>query len=87
MGGYSGLLGILLPDFPLSQDGKYYYDDIPARLADNVKSGYSIIYTWNWLCEYESRVKNAIEDAFQDRVSKADKIDNSRKQFGKNLCD
>lgn len=43
VGGYSGLLGILLPDFPLSPDSKYSYDDIPTRIADNVKGGYAKI--------------------------------------------
>ncbi len=85
--GYSGLIGILLPDFPLSADGKYKYDDIPARLADNVKTRFAKIYPWNWLCAYESRLTDAIETAFDDRVTKSGKIDNSRKQLGRNLCD
>jgi hypothetical protein len=79
--GYSGLLGILLPDFPLSSDGKYSYDDIPPRLADNVKSKYAKIYTWDWVCADESRIKSAIDSAFDSRVSEKDKIDNSRPQF------
>lgn len=86
-GGYSGLIGILLPEFPKTNDGKYYTDNLPARLADNVNSGYAVIYTWSWICESDNRVKDAIEKAFNDRIDKSDKIDNSRKQLGKNLCD
>jgi len=36
VGGYSGLVGILLPNFPLSADNKYSYDAIPRGLTDNV---------------------------------------------------
>ena len=46
--GNSGLIGILLPEFPLTIDNKYFYKDLPARLADNVNSGYAYIYKWNY---------------------------------------
>jgi hypothetical protein len=85
--GYSGLLGILLPDFPLTPNGQYYFKDIPARLADNVKTGYANVYTWNWLCSSHQLIQDAIQEAFQHRVSASDKIDNSRIQMGRNLCD
>ncbi len=84
--GYSGLLGILLPTFQLTSNNKYSYSDIPERLADNVKSDYAIIYTWDWICSYESRVKDAIETAFNNRIEKKDKIDNSKIQLERNLC-
>jgi len=87
VGGHSGLIGILLPDIPLSAASEYQYDDIPARVADNAKSGFAAIYTWSWITASSDRVKTAIEDAFSARVSKADKIVNSRTQLGKNLCD
>ncbi len=87
VGGYSGLLGILLPEFPLTSEGKYYYDDLPPRLADNVKTSYAKIYTWNWVCAYEYRIKEAIEEAFKARVEKAHLIDNSRPQFKRNKCE
>jgi len=72
---YSGLLGISLPD------RKSWYDEIPPRLTDNVKTGYAKVYTWDLVCASESRIKSAIEEAFQNRIDKADKIDNSREQF------
>lgn len=86
VGGYSGLMGILLPEFPLTSDEKFYYKDLPPRLADNVKKGYAKIYTWNWVCSYESRIKSAIEDAFQSRLRDSE-IDNTREQFGNNRCE
>ena len=84
--GYSGLMAILLPEYRLSVDGKYQYDEIPARLADNVKTDYAKVYTWAWLCADAQRVKNAIQTAFDDRIKKADKIDNSRKQMQGDTC-
>lgn len=87
VGGYSGLLGILLPEFQLTADGKYRYDDIPPRLADNVKTEYAKVSTWDWVCADESRIKSAVEKAFQARINKADKIDNSRKQFEDDRCE
>lgn len=87
VGGYSGLIGILLPDIPLSVTSEYQYDAIPARLADNAKSGFAAIYPWSWITASSDRVKTAIEDAFTARISKAGKIDNSRTQLGRNLCD
>ena len=82
--GYSGLLGILLPEFPLTPDGKYRYDDIPPRLADNCKTEYAKVYKWDWICEYESRIKSAVEEAFEKRVTELHKIDNSKLQFVNN---
>lgn len=85
VGGYSGLTGILLPTFKLSPDNKYSFDDIPARLADNVKSKYAKIYAWNTVCQSETSIKNIIETAFNSRISDIDKIDNSRLQMQRNL--
>ncbi|MED3201289.1 TIR domain-containing protein [Bacillus toyonensis] len=87
VGGYSGLIGILLPEFPLTKEGKYFYEDIPPRLADNVKSGYATIYTWDWICASESRIKQAVDEAFKNRISKSDKINNSLIQFKRNRCE
>lgn len=86
VGGYSGLMGILLPTFPLSSDGKYSFSAIPARLADNVKSGYAKVYTWNSFFNNSEFLKSAIQDAFDGRISLANKTDNSRIQLKKNLC-
>ncbi len=87
VGGYSGLIGILLPDIPLLPNGNYQYDSLPARLADNARSCYADIYTWNWITSSEQNVKTAIQNAFDARIDRSDKIDNSRAQLGKNLCE
>jgi len=75
--GYSGLVGILLPSFRLQPNGKYLYADVPPRLADNIKTGYATMYTWD---DASTRMKDIIAAAFDGRVSAASKIDNSRIQ-------
>lgn len=84
VGGYSGLLGILLPEFQLLPNGNYYFKDIPPRLADNVQSGYATVYTWNQLCFNDNNILEAIHTAFQNRVQLTDRIVNSRVQFSNN---
>jgi len=84
VGGYSGLLGILLPEFQMTPDDKFMYDDIPPRLADNHKTGYASVYKWGWICDSASRIKEEVEKAFQKRISDADKIDNSMVQMVNN---
>jgi len=83
VGGYSGLIGILLPTYRLQPNGNYQYDNIPPRLADNIKSGYANMYTWTRVCSQESLIMNAVEDAFNARVERSVKIVNTRKQFDK----
>ena len=84
VGGYSGLVGILLPEFPLINNNQYRYDDLPPRLADNVNSGYAEIYTWNDACSSSIRIKSVIETAFKNRISKAHLIVNTRLQYVNN---
>ena len=79
-------MGILLPEFKLTNDGKFYYNDLPARLADNVKTGYAKVYLWSWITSSESNVKTAIQDAFEDRIGKSNLIANWRKQLTSDLC-
>jgi len=81
VGGYSGLMGILLPEYQLDAEGKYSYDDTPLRLGDNIKNEYAEMYNWSWVCSQESRIQNAVNEAFNNRVQKSDKIDNTRIQF------
>lgn len=73
----SGLVGILLPNFPLSLDGRYQYKNLPARLADNVKTGYAKIYTWEYaIYNFDAIIK----EAYDNRISKNKLINNSRVQ-------
>lgn len=81
VGGYSGLLGICLPNHPDYRKDKYNADIIPPRLVDNLKTDYAALYDWT---EERSKIKKLVDDAFQNRIDKSDLIDNSMLQFGKN---
>jgi len=81
--GYSGLLGLCLPTHPAYREDKNKTDFVPYRLADNLKAGYAKFYDWT---ESESSIKSWVEDTFQARISRADKIDNSRPLDDSNKC-
>jgi hypothetical protein len=81
VGGYSGLIGLCLPNHPAYGKDSYTENDIPPRLVDNLKSGYAKLYDWT---TSEKSIKARIEDAFNARIDRKDKIDNSREQFKKN---
>ena len=80
----SGLLGIKLPGHPDYGTGKHNYDLLPARLSDNLKTGYAIIRDWT-----DDRVKmqSYIEEAFANRTAKEDKRVNSRIQMDEDTCE
>ncbi len=84
--GYAGLVGILLPTFPLLPNDSYNYDSIPDRLADNVKSGYATVYTWNAACASGEIFLNIIEKSYDSRTILSNKINNSRLQMQKNTA-
>lgn len=84
VGGRSGLLGILLPTYSLQPNGHYTFETLPPRLAVNAKSGFSPIYTWDWITKSEANVVAAINDAFDRRVSRSDDADNSLPLFSNN---
>jgi hypothetical protein len=85
VGGYSGLIGIWLPNHPNFGSGtSWTAESTPARLADNLSSGYAKGFDWT---EDVNRVKGWVEQAFGARLEHADKINNGRPQFTKNLCD
>lgn len=75
--GRAGLTGILLPEI-LTSDEKYYSSDLPARLNDNVISGYAKVYSWSYAIQHFTQVINT---AFEDRVTLANKAVNSRPQM------
>ncbi len=60
----SGLLGILLPTYPLYSQNKYDPYTIPPRLYDNVKCEYVKIYSWS---SDQIKVQNWIHEAFERR--------------------
>lgn len=81
VGGYSGLLGIHLPTHPDYKSDKYNSGNIPARLADNLKTKFARIIDWT---EDPETIKKAIQIAFDGR-DKEDLIDNSREQMEENI--
>ncbi len=82
--GSAGLIGIMLPEIKNAPNGGYYYSDMPGRLEDNVRAGYAEVYSWNYA---KQNFDSIIEDAFQRRITKKDKLDNTRIQMQRNLGD
>lgn len=80
--GCSGLVCILLPEMPLNADGTFSISSVPARLGDNINSGYAKAYTWEYAIRNFDRI---IETAYNDRITLKTKKDNSRKQMPYNL--
>ncbi|MEP0265244.1 TIR domain-containing protein [Dokdonia sp.] len=80
---YAGLLGIRLPshsDHGIG-DHKYNANNIPARLVDNLDSGYAKIYDWSG---DRNALENWIHEAFYRRNSHGNKRINSRAQMIEN---
>ena len=77
--GNSGLIGILLPTVP--QITSSNNSSLPERLADNVRSNYAKLYTWDYAL---SNFESIIQTAYSDRKLKADCINNTRLQKQKN---
>jgi len=75
----SGLLGVFLPTYPLSYDGKFDPFNIPPRLYYNNKCGFAKLYKWN---TDPNIVQSWIHEAFLNR----NKIipDNSYPSFANN---
>ncbi|MGH3982133.1 MAG: TIR domain-containing protein [Pseudonocardiaceae bacterium] len=65
--GRSGLLGILLPEFPLDKN-TYNPDDLPFRSLENVNSGYAILRTWSYIDGNLSGLISAVNEAFDKRL-------------------
>lgn len=80
---YAGLLGIILPTHPDYGTGQVTSSLMPARLADNFKSGYAIIRNWT---EDRIKMQDYIEFAFTNRTTKEENLDNSRTQMTYNTC-
>lgn len=80
-GGRAGLVGLYLPNH------LGYYGSvsgfIPARLEDNVKSGYAKLYRWTGDA---AEVEAIVEEAFANRRTLTHLARNGRTQFGRNLC-
>jgi hypothetical protein len=57
---------------------------MPARLADNFKTGYAVVADW---IEDRKIIQSYIGLAFDSRSGKSDKRDNSRVQMQKDTCE
>ena len=75
--GSSGLVGIVLPTYPMigTKPSAAY---IPGRILDNCNSGYAKLYMWE---DATSNFDAIIEQAYYDRIALKDKINNSRPQM------
>ena len=62
----SGLLGILLPTYPLYSQNKYNPHTIPPRLNDNIKCEFAKIHSWS---SDPIKVQNWIHEAFERRFT------------------
>ncbi|NJK91959.1 MAG: hypothetical protein HC904_09100 [Blastochloris sp.] len=82
--GYAGLFGILLPTFPILPGNSYEPSGIPARLAENVSSGYAQVFTWDDACASGDILQMLIENSYSSRSKLEKKISNSRPQMQKN---
>lgn len=60
----SGLLGILLPSYPLSPENTYDPYTIPPRLYDNINCGFASLHKWS---ANPDNVQKWIHDAFLRR--------------------
>jgi hypothetical protein len=80
VGHTAGLMGIRLPTQTDYDKSQHRMDTVPPRLRDNLKTGYAKFCDWT---ESESILEGWIEDAFQARIARADKVDNSRRLFVK----
>lgn len=74
---YAGLLGLKLPSHCDHRKSGYSQSSIPARLADNLATGYAVIadYTTD-----RKKLQGYIEQAFKNRKGKTEDRRNSRKQ-------
>jgi hypothetical protein len=81
VGGYSGLLGLCLPNHPAFGKSNYEQNAIPGRLHDNIKSKYALLYDWT---EDKQAIKTRVELAFNNRAKLSEFIDNSRPQMKQN---
>jgi len=82
LSGRSGLLGILLPEFPL-RNNNYDPDDLPQRLRDNVDSRYADIRRWDQISGNPRLLVDVVETAFSRRT-RDDLVKNGRIQTQRN---
>lgn len=75
----SGLLGIILPTYPLYTKGEYYPYTIPPRLYDNLENKFASLHLWT---ENPTSIQKWIHAAFERRNTILP--NNSRTYFSRN---
>jgi len=80
---YAGLVGILLPNHPDFGSDIYHAENLPQRLAANVKSGYAALYDWT---ENRITLQQWIEKAFTNRGNSEKIVNRSIIQMDKDSC-
>jgi hypothetical protein len=83
-GGRSGLVGFLLPHHPNFAAGTYNPVIVPARLVENLSSGYASFFRWT---TDVAIIRQRVDEAFQNRVSRNSQAQNGRAQMPSNTCD
>lgn len=84
IGGNSGLIGILLPSHPdYGADKKLNYENLPKRLAANIKNGYGIVYDWT---NDRVTMQKRIETAFTGKSDSEKIVNRSVPQMDKDTC-
>jgi len=77
----AGLIALLLPTHPDYGKDTYGVQRIPARIVDNLRSGYAVIKDWT---TNRRTMQNYIEEVFSMRESHQEYVDNSRTQMRNN---
>lgn len=90
VGGHSGLIVMILPNFPVSPYDAFgsfnessVYSYLHPRTVANIKSGFAGLYYWPGMCPHlpSVRMEDAIQAAFDRRMTHKDVIDNSHPQY------
>ena len=91
--GHSGLVVIILPNFPIvpfDQGNNFkkemLYQYVHPRTAKNIESGFADVYFWPGLYNHltDVSVSDVVETAFQKRISHQELIDHSEEQYVRN---
>lgn len=84
IGGNSGLIGILLPTHPDYGSDKYHANNLPDRLAANVKSGYAKLYDWT---EDRVQMQKYLEAAFANKSDTGKIVNKAIPQMTEDTCE
>ena len=82
---YAGLFGILLPTHPDFEKPEYFYNNVPKRLAENIKTGYAGMINWT---SDKKFLQSTIESAYYRRKNESDnRVNKAIPQMQKNTCE